>query len=694
MHQRFKTALENMRYCRCTKEDINLLLTRVCRSAADISIITALNATKAEDFARMCGQQLTSFEFASIRRAQREYTSNDIGPNMQRVLWQLPPTLTEHHSGILMLCRGMPVLLKYNEATELCATNGAEATVIDWHSHSISGGRQVLDVLFVELTNPPRTVQLPGLPVNVIPLTRNKKRVSCTLPANNMKISITREQVMVLPNFAMTDFASQGRTRIYNVVHLKHCKNHQSIYTCLSRSSSLDGTIILDMFDTAKIRGGTSADLRQEFRELELMDDITKMRLDGILPPHVHGTSRAPLLTSFRAWKGARYVPSHVHAAIDWSDVPESEIAPCHDMTTALTALYPSQISGSASAVNNEKNKSLGSSVNARDPIRKRSRPGEQWTSRPTKRPKTIDPTAYDIDPLPQLAPLAHSDTNVSRARVGLVWDCNNWSCAYDSILTFLINLYADIGADLFSGVSPGNIFMDLIRTRLPLCATDNGAPETMRDAFRDVLSLRSPIRFPRHGQTMAAVSDVISSLFYCSVPFARGRMTCVACSFDSVHVVDVTHSYAWYLTPAAFRTHFPGQASLTSSEYIECLLTAGINAHCSTCHSMNVVHILLEHAPPLIALETSVVVPIRAEAMLQLPIGQRVHTWRLAGAIYHGFDHFTMRYVDIQGLTWYHDGDITKNRMIHDVDITNSPSAAANARGRVATHYLYALVQ
>ncbi|KAL1942607.1 hypothetical protein VTO73DRAFT_4847 [Trametes versicolor] len=43
---------------------------------------------------------------------------------------------------------------------------------------------------------------------------------------------------MVLPNFAMTDYASQGRTGDDNVCHLEYCKNHLAVYTCLTRDAS------------------------------------------------------------------------------------------------------------------------------------------------------------------------------------------------------------------------------------------------------------------------------------------------------------------------------------------------------------------------------------------------------------------------------------------------------------------------
>jgi hypothetical protein len=94
---------------------------------------------------------------------------------------------------------------------------------------------------------------------------------------------VSRNQIEVLPNFAMTDYASQGKTREYNVVDLGQTRNHHGYYTALSRGSTASGTLILSGLHPKHITGGASGALRQEFRELELLDHITTMRFEGKL---------------------------------------------------------------------------------------------------------------------------------------------------------------------------------------------------------------------------------------------------------------------------------------------------------------------------------------------------------------------------------------------------------------------------
>ena len=145
---------------------------------------------------------------------------------------------------------------------------------------------------------------------------------------NDAVVFIDRSQVNVLLDFAMSDYSSQGRTRPINVCHLKHCRGHQSIYTCLSRSASLSGTLILGGFDASKLTGGINGDLRREFRELEILDDICRLRFHDELPHSIVGCTRASLIKCFQSVFGIRYVPANVDAALDWRNEPTPALLP------------------------------------------------------------------------------------------------------------------------------------------------------------------------------------------------------------------------------------------------------------------------------------------------------------------------------------------------------------------------------
>jgi len=60
----------------------------------------------------------------------------------------------------------------------------------------------------LKLNSPPKNIQIPYLPENVIP--KISKNIKYILP-NDQEINIIRQQVNLLPNFSMTDYASQGK---------------------------------------------------------------------------------------------------------------------------------------------------------------------------------------------------------------------------------------------------------------------------------------------------------------------------------------------------------------------------------------------------------------------------------------------------------------------------------------------------
>ena len=88
----------------------------------------------------------------------------------------------------------------------------------------------------------------------------------------------------------------------------------------------MKGTVISQPFDSSKLVGGISGSLRQEFRELELLDDITKMRWEGNSHPSVTGVTRSELIHNFRKWKGKEYIPKHVHQSLSWASSTPSEL--------------------------------------------------------------------------------------------------------------------------------------------------------------------------------------------------------------------------------------------------------------------------------------------------------------------------------------------------------------------------------
>ena len=100
-----------------------------------------------ERFAEETGQKLTHFYAVdkwgkdadpanktkwgkSKASSKSKHKSNEIDFDDQYQIWNVRHGSTEHFAGKLSLCLGMPVMIRNNDATELCITKGQEGFVV------------------------------------------------------------------------------------------------------------------------------------------------------------------------------------------------------------------------------------------------------------------------------------------------------------------------------------------------------------------------------------------------------------------------------------------------------------------------------------------------------------------------------------------------------------------------------------
>ncbi|KAH9855420.1 hypothetical protein C2E23DRAFT_723963 [Lenzites betulinus] len=679
---RFRRALENLRVKSCTNADRALFRSRIIHrsrslsihSAGTTSIITARNSHRdaindvgSKAFAVRCGRELRTFRSIdswgverasrSVRRGQLENdssinpvrTSNIIHPTIQTMLWDIPPCMTEQHAGTLRICIGMPVLLKNNEATELCATNGAEGIVHDWQISCGPHGEERLDVLFVRLTNPPKTIQIQGLPLNVVPIPRTKVRVKCPMPTSERHVNIDREQVMVLPNFAMSDFASQGRTRPQNPCHLKYCRTSQSLYTCLSRSASLVGTIIIGDFDEGKMVGGLSVQLQREFIDFEVLDDITRWMYEGKLPSTFPRSYRSEAISAFFTVQGESYRPPNMHDSLDWTAYRSMKPGGCPLEWKLLSKVRSSHSASRARTSNKRKNSVDDGPEPRRDYSNKKS------TNKKSK-------TAHAFPPS------------------GFVWDSQDYSCAYDSVLTILLNVWTDrknCSLNQIAGLSPAldELYECFAQVHDGLVSQEQG-----RNRFRDYLYEASPTRFPRHGHALTAVSDILEKLVKRTDGYGYRVRRCVACTRVDI---DGCHAH-----PYPDRMHL--------STRVVNVVSGGPEGSrgCKRCgNSSTTSTFIFDVVPPMLCIELYPIaqaLPFCIDRFLQMDVNGCTRTWSLRGLIYWGSDHFTSRYIDRSGDVWYNDGITTGSECI--LEQGENLINLACARDRSLTHAIFVL--
>ena len=688
---KFREALSNMRYKACTSADIAFLKTRVSselpgRSNVNeqqfrhVSIITSLNSQKdeinhlgSERFASETKQSLTYFysidtvltkdsDNTGEKRnkptgKKRSINHSFIPKDIQHALWEQPPCAnTKLIAGKLSLCIGMPMMIRYNAATEMCITKGQEAFVYAWRSHKLPDGKDVLDTLFVELSNPPSPVKMDGLPLNVVPLMRTSIVTNCKLP-DDTSITISRSQIEALPNFAMTDYASQGKTRPVNVADLSHCRTHQGYYTALSRSATAAGTLILTSFHPTKVTGGASGALRQEFRELELLDNITKLRFEGKLPRSITMAERRnTLIDLFRAHKGKNYMPSTLHKAIRWSaSDPFLESKEYGDWRIVASNLKADRTNTTSSQPPSTpvQNKPPDYNLNTLALKRKISQviPKDKGKHPIIKKIKYYDSTSSSTD----------TSDAVLRLDLPLGSRWSNNSCAYDAVFVVLFNIWRE--NPRLTSTSWRTLQSELLDLLITSFESHNSIPgtsqrfslEEIRDYVRRRLArISTEFIFGRY----SSVHSIVERFFRTSGPVTISDLMC-----PNGHVVDRQRS----LASSCEIFVFPQPDS--SLQHCVDNFSHSTASKCSTCDTFLLRTTSFIQSPPLIIFDLGTCVP-SVSSVLLISCGETGHDrvrYKLRGIVYYEDQHFTSRFITESGMIWFHDGMLTGSSLIYE---------------------------
>src|ERR1700683_2901690 len=301
----------------------------------------------------------------------------------------------------------------------------------------------------------------------------------------------------------MTDYTSQGKTRPKNPVDLSNCRSHQSYYTCLSRSATASGTVIVQSFSPRLIICGASGYLRQEFRELELLDEISKLRYEGKLPDCVEGNFRNPLIRSYQQWKGADYVPPLIHPALQWSVTDPLPLLPvvADAPWQIIDKIKKKEVDPETPVESNTTNiQSVFVAAKGSMPVKLgKKRKFEEVNDLSVSAKKTK--TAQII--------ITSNDSSPS----GLIWDGDNYSCAYDALFTVLYEIWVTdtkVWTKRFKEINQHHL------KSLSICFKKymNGQAsfETARDTIRHELHSQSPAQFPygTRGTSVAALTSAI----------------------------------------------------------------------------------------------------------------------------------------------------------------------------------------
>ena len=322
---------------------------------------------------------------------------------------------------------------------------------------------------------------------------------------------------------------SQGKTRPFNLVDLHNLRTHQAYYTALSRSSSADGTLILQGFDPSKITGKISGALRQEFRELELLDDITDKHYQGKTALLLGDDTRNSLIKAYRDAQGPLYVPPSAHKAICWSKKDPLLEAEIHNVSWHIA--NPSDkkenvSDGETAKGTKEDCDSLRTQKQSHDLI---VMPEKQKNTQVMSPPRKIR-----RGPNPAVGVGGQGCNSVPK---GFIWSNN--SCAYNSALTILLSIWTSDNPhhEVFSGMTSN--LARILQQTFQSIANDQEF-EWHCDIFRYALEAIDPTS---HGfGEIAAVGSFLHHLLATEHETARFYNRCSNNHTEMVHIIFSGH--------------------------------------------------------------------------------------------------------------------------------------------------------
>jgi hypothetical protein len=512
----------------------------------------------------------------------------------------------------------------------------------------------------------------------------------------------------------MTDFASQGRTRKYNVVDLRHSRDQFAVYTSLSRGTSYNGTLILYSVPKRAITGGVSGWIRQEFRDLEMLDEITTLRYNKGLPSEVQGVTRRSLIYQYRKCKGEDYIPKSVHSAIRWNknepyhlETPTEEDVEA-DKNNLLPSIDFDGVQQRVAAAKLEKKNKYKAKDKKKTAVSKKKVDYSRFLSAQGSQAVAVNTVVGNTESKkrkgreePEQPPAKKqkgSSVNVtemsSYAPIGFQWS-PNYSCAYDSLFSIIHAAYT-ADSNWTRHVVYRYPHLDRIGQLFDKVKITELSMEKARDEMWHILENTNSQRFPtklhnkKNIENGTSISDLCEEMFICSDNNVSYKEMCETC--NTTYSSTTTNESIWDCSKTMWKDapkkHSKSYNNKTIQQWVYVLMFQNSYKTCPECLVDVIQAVHFVHAPYLIPFIVHDV-----DIRLTQHINIQDKTYRLCGLIYFGHKHYTCQIVDGEGRMWYNDGQENDGKSYFQGHISNCPqSSLAKCKGRQLRVILYCI--
>jgi len=245
----------------------------------------------------------------------------------------------------------------------------------------------------------------------------------------------------------------------------------------------------------------------------------------------------------------------------------------------------------------------------------------------------------------------------------GLIWDGQNYSCAYDSLMTILFSIWSNDTKKWNRRFKDMNRTMNVLSLGFNRAQENKSTLEMARNKVRRLLYQRKPQLFP-YGQAGTSISEmaedllrsdnVISSSWYRCNNFKqetnmnKNLQTCVV--------------------------QCPGVDCTTSECMKQLLKNQETGKTCINCGS-NLDRVTRFNVIPKVLVlsvqESSVIVSKR----IGIQDGNNIVVFTLKGVVYFGDFHYTSR-ICVDRNVWFNDGILTGKKSIHEKSLSEFKDA------------------
>nr|GAT44687.1 predicted protein [Mycena chlorophos] len=345
------------------------------------------------------------------------------------------------------------------------------------------------------------------------------------------------------------------------------------------------------------------------------------------LPQDVRGLNRREILANFHAWKGRNYEVPGLHQYLRGHGAfPPAIKYTKHDEPVGW--------------------KLVGSDVPARRKTGSElSNPALPALHGSAKR-KADEATD---------AGLSKRARNYESIPAGLSWDNRNWSCAYDSLFSVLLDVWTQDRCAWPENSS--NKYLRKLFEGLGQHKQSGRNLLAVRDDVRSMLFEDAQELFP-WGAALIAVNDLASQMFGSDV-YGSSADVCDRCHVEW-GAIDSDFLCIQHLTAgecAALPAPTVGTAAWLSS-----IWRRASRHDCPVCESPNSATITVHSPPPMLYI-ASYSERVRADVALTVPVAGGVSGYSIRGVIYFASAHFTSRIIRADGGVWLYDGMVDGGR-------------------------------